>query len=102
MNGCAWCRDTEWDDDDYDNGFAAGIDFGIELAEHRYRQAEKDLANKKADIEYLKMELAEAKKLLKAAVEIWDAYGDDEGYTPSRVEEQARLLEKAGLVKRGV
>jgi hypothetical protein len=42
--------------------------------------------------------IAELEALLKAAVKVIEAYGEDEGYTPSRVAEEYEALEKAGFV----
>ena len=57
--------------DGYNDGYAAGESAG--------KRKEEDL-----------------KKLLKAAQAIINAYGEDEGYTPSRVEAEVNMLVKAG------
>ena len=89
-----WYADSY--DEGYEEGFEVGLERGIELADHRYRLSEDDLANKKMELAERLAELAETQVLLKAALEIWDAYEEDQRYTPSRVQHQASLLEEAG------
>jgi hypothetical protein len=42
--------------------------------------------------------IGELERLLKAAARVVEAYGEDEGYTPSRVAEDYMALEKAGIL----
>ena len=62
--------------EDFDEGYAEGYKAG------------ESAGNRKAE---------DLTKLLQAAKKVIEAYGEDEGYSPSRVTEEIRLLTKAGL-----
>lgn len=64
--------------DGYNDGYAAGESAG------------------KRSVEAIRKKCEGLEQLIQAAAKVIEAYGEDEGYSPSRVETEISLLTKAG------
>jgi len=80
--------------DGYDEGYTAGLQTGnamlIATADERDEERAKRLL--------VDSQRKTVLSLLSAAIRVIKAYGEDEGYSPSRVSEDVELLESARLL----